>query len=102
MPLTVGQVAALPDLGLQVRTGGSGLDREVRWVAVSELPDPTPWIEPGDLLLTTGMSIARATRIAASTRRGCTTSVTSWMVPPVCRLAVLRTARRCPAGSTLS
>lgn len=58
MPLTVGQVAALPDLGLQVRTDGSGLDREVRWVAVSELADPTPWIEPGDLLLTTGMSIA--------------------------------------------
>lgn len=58
MPLTVGQVAALPDLGLQVRTSGPGLDREVRWVAVSELADPTPWIEPGDLLLTTGMSIA--------------------------------------------
>ena len=58
MPLTVGQVAALPDLGLLVRTGDSGLDREVRWVAVSELADPTPWIEPGDLLLTTGMSIA--------------------------------------------
>lgn len=57
MPLTVGQVAALPDLGLQVRTGGAGLDREVRWVAVSELADPTPWIAAGDLLLTTGMAL---------------------------------------------
>ena len=27
MPLTVGQVAALPDLGLQLRTSGSGLER---------------------------------------------------------------------------
>ncbi len=57
MPLTVGQVAALPDLGLSVRTSAADLDRSVRWVAVSEHPDPTPWLEGGDLLLTTGMSI---------------------------------------------
>ena len=57
MVLTVGQVAALPDLGLVVRTLAPSLDREVRWVAVSELVDPTPWLEGGDLLLTTGMSI---------------------------------------------
>lgn len=57
MPLTVGQVAALPDLGLSVRTSGADLDRVVRWVAVSEHVDPTPWLEGGDLLLTTGMSI---------------------------------------------
>ena len=65
MPLSVSQVAALPELGLQVRTGSAGLEREVRWVAVSELPDPTPWIEAGDLLLTTGMSL---TDDAASAR----------------------------------
>ena len=58
MPLTVGQVAALPDLGLSVRTSAADLDRDVRWVAVSEHADPTPWLEGGDLLLTTGMSIA--------------------------------------------
>lgn len=57
MPLTVGQVAALPDLGLSVRTSAADLDRAVRWVAVSEHVDPTPWLEGGDLLLTTGMSI---------------------------------------------
>ena len=58
MPLTVGQVAALPDLGLIVRTSAPDLGRIVRWVAVSEHADPTPWLEGGDLLLTTGMSIA--------------------------------------------
>ena len=58
MPLTVAQVAALPSLGLVVRTSAAPLDREVRWVAVSEHSDPTPWIEPGDLLLTTGMSLS--------------------------------------------
>jgi purine catabolism regulator len=57
VPLTVGQVAALPDLGLSVRTTSADLDRTVRWVAVSEHADPTPWLEGGDLLLTTGMSI---------------------------------------------
>ena len=60
MPLTVGQVAALPDLGLIVRTTGAALDHEVRWVAVSEHADPTPWLEGGDLLLTTGMSLTDA------------------------------------------
>lgn len=57
MPLTVGHVAALPDLGLLVRTSSASLDRGVRWVAVSEHADPTPWLEGGDLLLTTGMSL---------------------------------------------
>ncbi len=60
MPLTVGQVASLPELGLLVRTTSSSLDRPVRWVAVSEHADPTPWIEAGDLLLTTGMSLPDA------------------------------------------
>nr|WP_269813633.1 PucR family transcriptional regulator [Ornithinimicrobium sediminis] len=32
-----------------------GLDHEVGWVAVSELPDPTPWIQGAELLLTSGM-----------------------------------------------
>ncbi len=57
MALTVAQVAALPDLGLTVRTATAPLDREVRWVAVSEHRDPTPWLEGGDLLLTTGMAL---------------------------------------------
>ncbi len=57
MALTVGQVLALPELGLLLRTVAPATDREVRWVAVSEHADPTPWLEGGDLLLTTGMSL---------------------------------------------
>lgn len=57
MTLTVAQVAALPELGLIMRTHDAPTDREVRWVAVSELLDPTPWLEGGDLLLTTGMAL---------------------------------------------
>ena len=36
---------------------------------------------------------AAAALIAACTTVGCSLAVTSWMVPPVCRLAVLRTVR---------
>ncbi|MFB4281917.1 PucR family transcriptional regulator [Nonomuraea sp. MTCD27] len=37
-------------------TSGQGvLDAPVRWVAVSELADPTPYLEGGELLLTTGL-----------------------------------------------
>jgi purine catabolism regulator len=55
--LTVGDLAALPGLGLRVAAGADGLDREVRWVASAELVDPTPWLEGGELLLTTGLAL---------------------------------------------
>ncbi len=45
--------------GLEVRVlaGEAGLDLPVRWVHISELPDPTPWLSGGELLLTTGMQL---------------------------------------------
>jgi purine catabolism regulator len=55
--LTVGDVAALPGLGLRVAAGADGLRREVRWVASAELVDPTPFLEGGELLLTTGLAL---------------------------------------------
>ncbi len=42
---------------VQVLAGARGLDRPVRWVHISELADPTPWLSGGELLLTTGMGI---------------------------------------------
>ena len=55
MPVTIRALVAEPDLGLVVRCGHQGLDQEVVWVAVSELPDPTPWLDGAELLLTSGM-----------------------------------------------
>ena len=49
-------VRRLP-LGLGVLAGQDALDRQVRWVAVSELEDPTPFLEGGELVLTTGMRL---------------------------------------------
>jgi len=45
--------------GLDVRlvTGEEATDVPVRWVHISELPDPTPWLSGGEVLLTTGMAL---------------------------------------------
>lgn len=58
MPPSLRAVVDLPGLGLRRLAGPEGRDREVRWVAVSELEDPRPFLEGGELLLTTGMRLA--------------------------------------------
>jgi PucR family transcriptional regulator, purine catabolism regulatory protein len=62
MAPTLRAVLALPrlDLRLVPRPDGTAddLDRPVRWVAVSELLDPTPYLSGGELLLTTGMRLS--------------------------------------------
>jgi PucR family transcriptional regulator, purine catabolism regulatory protein len=59
MPATLRNLVAMPDLGLVVRSGAGALDRTVGWVHVSELEDPTPFLEGGELLLTTGLALHR-------------------------------------------
>jgi purine catabolism regulator len=45
------------DLDVRLLTGEPALDLPVRWVHISELPDPTPWLSGGELLLSTGMQL---------------------------------------------
>ena len=45
------------ETGVRVLAGADGLDRPVRWVHISEITDPTPWLSGGELLLTTGMAV---------------------------------------------
>ncbi|MFG1827309.1 PucR family transcriptional regulator [Microbispora bryophytorum] len=52
------RITAIVPLHLEVLAGWNGLDRPVRWVAVSELEDPTPFLEGGELVLTTGMRLS--------------------------------------------
>ncbi len=47
----------IADLDVAVRAGEANLDAPVRWVHISELADPTPWLSGGELLLTTGMGL---------------------------------------------
>ncbi|UCM90759.1 PucR family transcriptional regulator [Streptomyces marincola] len=44
-------------LKLGVLAGEDRLDAEVRWAHASELTDPTPWLDGGELLLTTGLKL---------------------------------------------
>ena len=60
--LTVRDIAELPGLGLELTAGSDGSDNPIRWVHVSELPDPTPWLEGGELLITTGLGVGELSR----------------------------------------
>ncbi|MCW2957474.1 MAG: hypothetical protein JWP18_277, partial [Solirubrobacterales bacterium] len=43
---------------VSVLSGEEQLDVPVRWVHISELEDPTPWLSGGELLLTTGLALS--------------------------------------------
>jgi purine catabolism regulator len=71
MPLTLASLAQHSALKLTVLAGGDRLDAEVRWVHTSELDDPAPYLEGGELLLTTGLKleVGDAAAIRAYVRR---------------------------------
>ena len=54
----------LRDLDVRLLAGEQALDLPVRWVHISELRDPTPWLSGGELLLTTGMQLDTSERQA--------------------------------------
>jgi PucR family transcriptional regulator, purine catabolism regulatory protein len=47
----------LKDLDVRLVAGEGGADLPVRWVHITELTDPTPWLSGGELLLTTGLQL---------------------------------------------
>jgi PucR family transcriptional regulator, purine catabolism regulatory protein len=47
----------ITDLDVRLIAGESALDLPIRWVHISELLDPTPWLSGGEVLLTTGMML---------------------------------------------
>src|SRR5688572_7077177 len=47
----------LDELGLSLATGKEAAESPIRWVHISELLDPTPWMSGGELLLTTGIQL---------------------------------------------
>src|SRR5690242_20506261 len=53
--LTIREVLA--DVDVALLAGEANVDMPVRWVHISELPDPTPWLSGGELLLTTGLGL---------------------------------------------
>jgi purine catabolism regulator len=72
------QLLAEPEFGLELVAGANGVATRgpIRWAHISEIPDPTPWLEGGELLLTTGLGVKDSPRqqrslIAGLQRRGC-------------------------------
>ena len=57
MPLTLETLVQHSALKLSVLAGRGRLEPEVRWVHTSELADPGPYLEGGELLLTTGLAL---------------------------------------------
>ena len=47
-------------LELELAAGERAASAPIRWVHVSELSDPTPWLSGGELLLSTGMALLDA------------------------------------------
>ena len=70
--LTVRELIA--DLDVRLVAGAEGLDLPVRWVHMSELLDPTPWLSGGEVLLTTGMQLQTPRKASASSSSGSPTA----------------------------
>jgi len=57
------------EMGLELTRGAEAADAPVRWVHITELPDPTPWLSGGELILTTGLQLTSAGRQREFVRR---------------------------------
>jgi purine catabolism regulator len=58
--LTVGDLVT--DCGLELVAGEPGADRPLRWVAITEHEDPTPWLSGDEVVLTTGYQLGTAAK----------------------------------------
>lgn len=60
----------LSELGLELTAAAeAAAERRIRWIHISELEDPTPWMSGGELLLTTGMHLNSPARQRRFVRR---------------------------------
>lgn len=50
------------EMGLELCGGEGGADAALRWVHITELTDPTPWLSGGELILTTGLQLSSPER----------------------------------------
>lgn len=59
VPLWLSQLIDDPSLGLELVAGLDGVDRRgpIRWAHIADTPDPTPWLEGGEVVLTTGLGV---------------------------------------------
>jgi PucR family transcriptional regulator, purine catabolism regulatory protein len=58
--ITVAELVAVPFLEMRFHAGLAGGTRLVTWAHTSDLPNPTEWLGPGDLLMSNGLNIPAA------------------------------------------
>lgn len=58
--ISVDQLVDVPTLGLRYLAGEGGGARLVTWAHACDLDDPWNWVQPGDLVMTTGAGIPTA------------------------------------------
>lgn len=58
--ISVDELVAVPSLGLTYIAGRGGGSRRVVWAHACDLPDPWNWVNPGDLVMTTGGGLPAA------------------------------------------
>jgi len=58
--ITVREALTLDALrAVKIIAGHKGLDRQIRWVHIIDIPEILPWLRGGELLLTTGFGFPR-------------------------------------------
>ena len=55
-------------MGLSLVAGADAAHAPIRWVHITELADPTPWLSGGELVLTTGMALQGDEQLRAYVR----------------------------------
>src|SRR4051812_5883110 len=63
--VTIASLLSDSSLNIRAATTSAPVDQPVSWVHVSELSDPTPFLDGGELLLTTGLFLAEGTALEA-------------------------------------
>jgi purine catabolism regulator len=59
----------LDEVGLEPAAGAKSISNPVRWVHITEIEDPTPWLSGGELMLTTGIQLGSAAKQRAFVKR---------------------------------
>src|SRR5690606_5516577 len=57
--LTVRDLLNTPDFGLTLVAGEDGLHNAIAWAHISEIEDPAPWLDGGELLMANGWGVRR-------------------------------------------
>jgi purine catabolism regulator len=58
--LTIRDLLHTPHFGLTLLGGEGGLETSLSWVHISEMDDPAPWLDGGELLMANGWHVPRS------------------------------------------